>query len=259
MLIVKATCPNCGAPLGLGDGQQRVLCRYCNQSLRVEAPAAGAPVTETRLAKDAVAREDVDRVIQLVLDGERDGAIQHYARVAGLPPAEAEKAVDQLLQPSMGRLTRQLPINWFGFLLTFVVVGACAGGAFWSARAALDGSPAFWVLSALLSLGAVRQIFWFVPKAISTFVDAFGAEGQARVLKRAILRPQFVKGGSVVLLALEVHPAKGGAPFVDEETLLVRDESIGKLEPGNVIPVRYDEPARKRVFPVSPIEVAGRP
>lgn len=258
MLIVKATCPNCGAPLGLRDGQQHALCRYCCTSLRVEAPAAGAPVTQAALAREVVAREDIDRIIQFVLDGKRGEAIQHYARVAGLPPAEAEVAVDQLLVPTVDRMTRQLPLNAFGFVLTFTIVGACGGGAAWSAGAALDDSPAFWLLAVALALGAARQIVWFVPKAISTFVNAFGAEGQARVLKRSVLRPQLVRDGSVLVVAFEVHPAGGGAPFVDEETLLVQDESIAKLEPGNLIRVRFDEPRRTRVFPVSPIEVVGR-
>lgn len=258
MLVVKATCPNCGAPLGLADRQAHVICRYCDLSLRIEAPEPGAPATETKLLPDEVPREQIDRVKQLVLDGKRDEAIQVYGRAAALSAAEAEKAVDALLLPTVRKLVRQVPINAFGFLLTFVVVGSCGGGAAYSARAALDESPAFWGLFAILAFGVVRQILWFVPKSVSTWVQAFGAEGRARVMKVTVLRPNLVKDGSVALLALEVQPARGGPAFVDEEVLIVRDTTLAKLEPGNVIRVRYDEPARKRVFPISPVEVVGR-
>src|SRR5262245_45853498 len=88
MLAVKATCPTRGAPPGFGDGQRHVLCRYCNTSLRIEAPPAGHPAAPTRLARDAVSPQDVDRILQLVFEGKRGEAIQHYAQVAGLSLAE---------------------------------------------------------------------------------------------------------------------------------------------------------------------------
>ena len=56
----------------------------------------------------------------------------------------------------------------------------------------------------------------------------------------------------MAIVLFEVYPADGGAPFVDEEAFLLRKESVEKLAPGNVIPVRFVR-ARTRVFPASPI------
>jgi hypothetical protein len=259
MLIQKASCLGCGAPLGLSAGQRVVICAYCNASLQVAPVVAGtdgqaaAVVTNT-----GVAPEEVERVKQMVLAGQRDAAIAHYAQIAAVPLADATKAVDELVVFALYRLLRQAPINWFGFVLYGVIIGGAGVGAYFSVLGALAGTSWLWALAALCVFVVLWQTRSFVPKVISTAVSAFGTDGRARVLKRTILKAGYHRGGTLLQVLFEVTPARGGASFIDEEALLVRDESVEKLVPGNIVPVRYDEPGRKRVFPTSPITVVGR-
>lgn len=250
MLVTKLTCPGCGAPLGLADGQRFVICSYCNSSLRVDNSEPAAPATRL-----AIPPEEIERVKQLVLDGRSDDAYAHYAKLAGVSIEDASKAVDRLVFSALNRLLAQAPINWIGFALTAAIVGAAGAGLVWSI---LRGGWVFAIVGAVCALLAALQLRWFVPKAISTAVYRFGSKGRARVVRRTVLRKGFRRGGTLVLVQFEVSPARGGNPFVDEEPLLVRDENVSKLEPGNLIAVRYDEPERRRVFPVSPIQVLGR-
>ena len=53
---------------------------------------------------------------------------------------------------------------------------------------------------------------------------------------------------------MDVRPEDGRPPFRDQETMLVRNESMPKLQPGQLIQVRYDPMAHDRVFPISPIK-----
>jgi uncharacterized Zn finger protein (UPF0148 family) len=259
LLVTSVSCPNCGAPLGLRDGQRHVLCGYCNSSLAVGAAPAGAAAASApapvQLTSDRIAKEDIERVKQLVLDGKRDEAIAHYQRIASVPRQEAEAAVDQLALSSVWKLSRRAPINAFGFALFLGMIGLGVGLAAWGASEVME-SPGF----ALLVLFGVLLAGWhfvrLIPKAISSAVAAFGAEGRGRVIKCAALRPMGDKG-MMLLVMFEVQPAGGDAPFVDEEVIAVRTESVAKLEPGNIVPVRFDG-ARTRVFPVSPITVVGR-
>jgi hypothetical protein len=235
-----------------------VICIYCDSSLLVEefarAPNQGAP--NVALTPEPVSKEDIARIKALVLAGRRDDAIAVYEKAAGVPRAEAAKAVHELMIPTVWAQMRRMPLNAFGFLLYFVLIGASAALAIWAAFVGLE-SPAFFVLAALAGLTCLRFVVSFGVKLVSTYVASFGLPGRGRVLKRALIgvrledRP---KDGVTAIVLFEVAPADGSAPFVDEESFLLRAESLDKLAPGNVVPVRFDR-ARTRVFPVSPIQV----
>lgn len=260
MRIARADCPGCGAPLAVHEGQRHVICAYCDSSLRIELPAPGGPQVAVRLSDEQVPAAEIERVKQLVLDGRRGDAIAHYAAVAGLPVREAEQAVDLLIVPELGRLLRRAPVDLFySFVLTLVIGGVTGFGVRWGVLGTLAGDlPGPAVVAAVSALLLVLHLRWLIPKLVSTYVARRGAPGHARVVKRTLLRPDYVKGGSAVLLLLEVRPATGDPAFLAEEALLVRTTSLDKLLPGNVFRVRYAEPARDRVFPVSPIEVVAR-
>jgi hypothetical protein len=257
MLVVKASCPHCAAPLALADGQRSVLCGYCDVSLTVQAASTPGAATTT-LTKQAIAPAEIDKVKQLVLDGKRAEAIAHYAAIAGLSAKDAETAVNALTWPTIAQMIRQMPLNSFGFLLYAVLFGVPAGLAALGITRGLAGAWWGWLIAAPTVLLALLALRGFVPKARSSWTSSFGSVGRAHVIKRAVIRPSFVRGGSIVVVAFSVTPQGGGAPFVDEEVLLLKDESVAKVDPGNVMNVRYDEPGRRRVFPVSPIEVLGQ-
>lgn len=249
-------CPRCGAPLPLPSGATAVICAYCNASIRVELPVAGAAGARPTLTMQAIAPDVVEQVKQLVLAGKRPDAIALYAEHAKLERPAAEKAIDGLLTPLLLSMTRRAPINAFGFFLVAVILGACVAGLWWSVPR-VPVNVGYLLLALLCALVAGWHVWWFVPKAISTGVGMWGSEGRAAILKRVVLKPGFRTGGTLVAVVMRVEPVGGGAPFVDEETMLVRDESLSKLEPGSVIRVRFDGGRDRRVFPISPIEVVG--
>ncbi len=251
MHIVSARCPNCGAPLDLVEHQTHAICAYCSVSFRIDSPGESAGILA-----DPLPAQEVDRVKALVLEGRRDEAIDHYARVATLARTDAERAVDQLAFWALMRKFRRLPINAFGIASTFGVVGGFGSLGAWSALRA-SGSTPWWALAAACAALVALQVRWLVPRLGPTLVSRFGADGRARVLRRAVLRP--MRGGTLALFAFEVQPVDGSAAFTVEEVLALGDASWARLEPGNVARVRFDEPARRRAFPVSPIEIVDGP
>lgn len=258
MLIVKATCTNCGAPLSLADGQRHVICAYCDVSLMVDLgarPGESAVSPSVSLSSESVSADEIRHVKQLIFQGKRAEAVQHYARTAGVASAEAELAVTHLLVPELFRLYRDMPINGVGLVVVTALIVGAAGGATFGVMNASEGAVyvVLAVVGALLCLLFVR---WLIPKLNSALVCRFGARGRARVVKRSAVHT-FKQGHVAALLLFEVHPAGSGPSFFDEEPILVRAESLAKLDPGNVVLVRYDEPRRRRVFPESPITVVG--
>lgn len=255
MKVQHASCTHCGAPLRLGEALRLVICAYCNATMAI---AHLGPASEPSLQQVQVAPADVERIKRLVLDGRRDEAIAHCASVSGVSRDEAAATVDQLLIPTVYELARGMPINAFGFAIGLGGFGLGLALAAWGASLVLEeswGGVALVLLGALLAYGGVRYL---VPKAIATWISSYGATGRAAVRRRVVLRDDFARGGVLLLVLFEVIPDRGGASFVDQEAILVRADRVARLEVGNVVRVRFDEPGRTRVFPVSPIEVVGR-
>lgn len=254
-LVSMSRCPNCGAPLSVDGAGPSVICIFCNTSLRVARPSAGEAVAE--LAAIEVSGEDVERVKQLLLDGKRDEAIAHYARVAAVSAADAERAVENVYLSAYWILTRHLPINLFGVALYGGLVSLGGGLAAWAASAAGD-TPALWALVALGGGFAFHQCWRFLQHLRATWVCSFGALGRGRVLRRAVVREIKERDGFFVVVLFEVTPEDGSAPFVDRETLFVGPQTLEKLAPDNVVRVRFDR-GRRHVYPATPIAVlAGR-
>lgn len=256
MHVHPLTCPSCGAPLPLEAAQRLALCAYCNTSVRVVAdPSAPGP---TRLAADHVPRPIVEQVKQLVVAGRHDEAVALYAQHAGVPPAEADAAVKQLITPLLFRLTSRMPFNGVAMVIAFALIGAAAAGAGWAALQAIAHNPVFALMALACAAVALGLALHVAPKIVSALVLRFGPEGRARIVKVVVLKADYARGGTLLLALMDIAPLSGGAPFRDEEAWLVRNESVAKLAVGNIIRVRYGHGRDPRVFPISPIEVVGR-
>jgi hypothetical protein len=254
--VTKLMCPTCGAPLRLSLGQRHVICVYCDMSLLVHetAPAAGASAPRVTLTPEPISKEDIARIKTLVLADQQEEAILLYGKTAGVSRADATKAVHQLMIPTLWKQMRRMPLNLFGFLLYLVLIGASGALAVWATVAGLE-SPGLFAVTALAAFACVRWVVSFLVKLVSTYVVYLGRPGRGRVLKRAIIdAPNDRWEGVTAIVLFEVTPADGSASFVDEEAFNVRKESVAKLAPGNVMPVRFDG-ARTRVFPIFPIQV----
>ncbi|WP_437960529.1 hypothetical protein WME76_13370 [Sorangium sp. So ce119] len=251
LLLSMTSCPNCGAPLSVASGQRHVICIFCNTNLFVERPATGAPVAQIRA--QTASKDDIERVKQLLVDGKRDEAVDHYARAASVSRDEAEQAVANVFLSAYWTLVRHLPINGFGFFLYAVFVLGGAGLAAWAATRAVE-SPAYLILVAAGGLFAILQLARFLRHLASTLVASFGSLGRGRVLRCSVVREFVKQKGFFVVVVFEVAPDDGSPAFVDQETLFVGEESLRKLSPGNVVRVRFDG-RREHVFPATPVTV----
>lgn len=254
-LLSMVTCPRCGAPHSLAPDRRVVICIYCNTSLLVGA-MAGETATSAPVSAQPVSKEDVERVKQLLVDGRREEAVALYAGLASVPPGEAEAALDAVVVSSYFALTRELPINAVGFVAYALLIGGGLALAGWAVARALAGSPAWFAAAAAGVAFAAMRAVSFARHLRSTLVTSFGALGRGRVMRRAVLREMKEHDSYLIAVMFEVTPDGGGAPFVDQENLLVKETSLQKLSPGHVVRVRFDA-ARARVFPTTPIQVLG--
>jgi uncharacterized Zn finger protein (UPF0148 family) len=255
MQALALACPHCGAPLDVKADDRVVLCIYCRGTCRIVADPKhpeGAPVAEKR----EVSKETTDEVIRLILDNKRAEAVALYASAAGVEPAEAETVVQNLMTSLVLKLARHLPIKWGAIPIHLVLLAGIAAGAVWAGNCAANGTPALALLAVLL-----LALFFFWLRSLwrhtrSRIVAAWGAQGRAQVLRTAIVRREYRRGGTLIVVGWDVRPNDGSTPFRDEETMLVKNETLPKLEPGNIVSVRLDR-KRALVFPVSPVTVVG--
>jgi hypothetical protein len=255
MKAVGCNCPHCGAPLDVRTDETFVLCLYCRGTCRIllDPSHPEAPATAE---KKEVPKETADEVIRLIVDGKREQAVVLYSRAAGVDRADAEIAVKRLVSSLVVKLSKYLPISWGAVPIHLAILGAMAAGGVWAGQKALQGPAALWLLAAVLFVlffYGMLSLWWHTRSRITA---DWGAEGRAEVLRTSIIRREFRRGGSLIVVQWDVRPNDGSAPFRDDETMLVRNETVPKLEPGNVIPVRFDR-TRRFVFPVSPVTVVG--
>ena len=247
MFVAAVTCSECAAPLALGAGQEHVICVYCRRSLRVASARTGV-----RIESEPVAPGDIERVTRLILDGKHGAAVAHYARAAQVSRGVAEAAVTGLELPELSRVLRGVPLTRFGIVLgaTLLVLALTTAG--WAFSRVADGGFGHVAVLVVAAFVSTSVLLWLLPKAWATFVARFGTVAKAKIVQRTLLRAGVRPGASIVLVLLEVEPLAGGRAFYVQQALLVQDRAIGGFEPGSLLYVRFREPGRARVFPVSP-------
>lgn len=260
MTTKSLNCPNCGAPLSVTTKQTVAICLYCSASVRIAAwPEAAASETGTLTSPTSVIeeipQEVSERVKQMVVEGARAEAIQFYAEQAGVSPAEAETAVNQLAIHLVPKLIAQMSMRIGWLLVHSLIVAGQALALVWSTLWVLRGGYIWLVaLPVLLGFTLYKHLRWLIPRGISSWVYHYGSEAHARILKSSAIYPMH-KGAMLVRLLMEVQPLSGKPSFRDEESLLIHEDSLYKVQPGNVIRVRYARGRTDRVFSTNPIEV----
>lgn len=257
VLVSMSSCPNCGASISSRGESRYAICIFCNTSLTLSsAPGSGAATSPApSFTAQAIAREDVDRVKQLLVDGRRDEAIALYASLASVPREEAARAVENVFLSSYTEIVRHLPIGLFGVFFHLTWIALSAGVAAWGA-VNLGDSLAYLAPLVLGGLLAAYRLFMFARHLRATYVSKLGARGRGRVVRRAIIREDKAKDEFFIVVVFEVTPDDGSAVFVDQETLFVGSSSLAKLVPNNVVPVRFSG-GRSHVYPISPVTVTG--
>jgi hypothetical protein len=259
MKVEILSCPSCSAPLSFTPQQSVTICLYCNSSIRITSNNAGNGQSRSP-AQTVAQRQEIDPAIiesikQLVVDGKRLDAIRQYEEAAAVTRAEAETAIDKIIDSLMGQLTRQIPLNLIGITVPLLILTTTGAGAVWSLLQLFNGRFLYILPVLLLAFLFVRTLRTFIPRATSTWVARFGRLGQATVLRTAVIRSNFHQDGSLIVIFLEIQPGSNYPLFCDQETLLVSPHSLARLQPGNVIQVRFNPSNLEMVFPVTPIQV----
>jgi hypothetical protein len=221
------TCPNCGAPLTVGEDPTVALCLYCDTVVRL-APAQAQPGGER--AAD-IAPETVHQIKQLLLQGRRADAVKSFQQAAGVDEGEAAAAVLAFSrQLSLGVVQAQ-QLNPRGALLFLLfLLGLVAAVA-----AGVMGIIPPW---AAVILGVVAVILlWPLARGTFTTVRYLNApRAEATVLRAAPIGE--IGAAHVFRVLLEVLPP-GGTPFPAEMNLPVRRRNVPGLRPGIVLRVKY--------------------
>ena len=252
VLVSMSSCPNCGAPISRGGDARYAICIFCNTSLTL---AAGTGAGDPAFTAQAMAKEDVDRVKQLLVDGKREEAIALYASLAQVTRAEAEQAIENVFVSTYFDIVRHLPINAFGFVLYLGLIALGVGLAAWGAKHV--GESTGYVVPVVIGVAfTLYRTYALIPHLRATVVSAFGARGRGRVVRSAVIREQRERDEFFIVVVFEVTPDDGSAVFVDQETLFSGSSSLAKLVPNNVVPVRFNG-ARSHVYPIRPVTVIG--
>jgi uncharacterized membrane protein len=255
MPVEALNCPKCGAPLPAFGKHTVAICVYCNSNVRLKPGPAGQPEAATLSAEELPAGV-VARIKELVAIAHRAEAIKLYQQYVRVDEDAADAAVERLGKLIIFRLTDQMPLNWLGAFTGSVPIVLSAIGAAWAASLALAAGGLAWEW--LLALGlAALSLYWlrgYLRRLRSNVVTAVGPHARAEVIRLGIISDKFRDGGTLVTVEMDVRPDDGRPAFRDQETMLVRNESLPKLQPGQVIRVRYDPLGHDRVFPDSPIK-----
>jgi hypothetical protein len=161
-----------------------------------------------------------------LLVAQQPGTEQASLKVEGLPPLEVARVKDLLLDGK-----RDQAIAHYMRLASIIL----------------------WLFLALPIVLFFFRIAAFYRHARATWTAAFGSKGNAKVLRCGVLREVNADAFHTVC-HFEVTPADGGETFQDQEVLYVGAETLKKLQPGNIVNVRYDG-SRQHVYIQMPVIV----
>jgi hypothetical protein len=230
-MVEALNCPKCGAPMPMPAGGDLWLCVYCASIVRVvPGPAAAQATVAGEAAPEAMAQ-----IKQLLLSGRAAEAEEHYRRVTGADPAQAQAAVKQLQQQLSVNIMRRQQLTAYGW----IVVGLAAMGVAASACAGLAGALApHWAIG--LALFPASLFLVFGPGLLTSLRYLTARAARAIVLNTTHLGRLPARGGEIHAYRVLVEVQPGGAqPFRAELMMPVRQQSLAHLRPGTVLQVKY--------------------
>lgn len=227
-------CASCGGPLGAALARAQgglVPCLYCGALLRFsESAPEAAPTVERTLPADVI-----DRAREAALRGGRAEAIALVMRDGGVSEAAAALAVDDVIKNLGSKTVFSQTLNAFGWVLVFAGVACVLGGItilVWPTPARLLGVV-------FLGFGALN--LFVLGRGVRKSIEfLFAARGVAVIRRSIEVGPTpFADGCRVYSLAVDVAPDAGGEPFHARLVVPVRPISVGKMEAGKKLGVRF--------------------
>lgn len=226
------SCPQCGAPLALSAQPQLTICIYCNATVRVSHPAGGAvPAADVVATAKEPTPEALAEIKQLLVNGQRAEALARYQALTGLAEAEANTALQSLVNQVSIAIIRNQELNAWGWLYVALAVFALGFSIVAGAMQWLSG-PWAW----LIVIGANLWLAFWLRPVFNTLQMLGAVRAPATVLKIAPIgvwnKVHFFR------VLLEVTPAQA-PPFQAQLNLPVRAQSVHKLHPHTQLEVRY--------------------
>ena len=227
-MIEALKCPTCGGPVRLRGQETLTLCLYCNGALKITRAAAAAPSVEVDASVPA---ETVDRIKELILQGDRAGATALYQQTARCDAAAADAAIETYVRAAVNASIFSSTLNAFGVFLYVVGLALIAGGLVVMAR---ELAPKL-VGVLMIALGVVNTLVLTKP-ALKTLRYIGATRGEATILRRALIG----RNGDVstFLLLLSVRDPSG-ATFVTEAPFPARQSAADKVQVGRRFHVKY--------------------
>jgi len=238
-MLQSFSCPNCGAPLKSTPTQTRLVCLYCNTTVRIQ-PEAQPPSVEIDSTLDEA---EMGEIKQLLLDGQKSAALELYSQATGASSDAAAEALKDLSQKLSLEIVRQQQLTRTGIAIVAGYALLTAVGLYLTVFGGVH-----WLISVTAMLYGAWMLYFYYPAVASTVAFRKGKPAKAHVLKLAEigttrLGRQRVR---VFKLLVEVQPQDGTPSYQAEMMLPVREQNVPRAQPGTTIRVKYlpGEPER---------------
>jgi uncharacterized Zn finger protein (UPF0148 family) len=238
-MMQSLNCPNCGAPLKPSPTQTCLVCLYCNATVRIEAEAQ-PPSAEIDCTLDEA---EMGEIKQLVLDGQKEAALELYAEKTGASSEDASQALKDLSEKLSLDLVRQQQLNTSGIVIVAGYATLTLVGLYLTVFGGVH-----WLISVVAMLYGAWMLYFYYPALASTLAFRKGKPAKAHVLKLAEIGRTRIgrQRVGVFKLLVEVQPEDGSPFYLAEMTLPVREQNVPRAQPGTIFRVKYlpGEPER---------------
>lgn len=232
-------CPNCGAPLNTHPGQSRAICLYCNTTLRL-APDTQPPSAEV---DNTLNEAEMGEIKQLLLDGQKQQALELYMRATEAGEEDARQALADLGEKISLDVVRQQQLTTGGIFIVGVYGLLTVAGIY-----TLYSGSIHWLISMAAMLYGAWMLYFYFPAVASTLAFRKGKPAKALVLKLVDIGKTRIgrQAVRVFKLLVEVQPLDGSPPYLAEMLLPVREQNVPRAQPGKKFLVKYlsQEPQR---------------
>ena len=228
--IESLNCPNCGAPLNVKQDDDIAFCSYCNSSIHINKHEETG---EHNVVHKAISPEDIRKIKQLIMSGNKTQAIALYQKVSDTDELQASKIIELFVKGITNKISLNRPLSIKGiiFSLLFLLVFIFS---------------AYILISGISKLGIVKVICWVLMIFInlisisrSIFVTIKYSTKKwtkATILKYFLISEK--KKLSFFKVLLDVQET-GGNSFRTETNIVIKTDDIAKLQEGKTIDVKY--------------------
>ena len=185
----------------------------------------------------------MEKVKQLLLDGQAGAALELYCQLTGASPEAAREALADLGQKLSLDVVRQQQLTpaGIGIVIIYALVALSGLGLWASGRV-------HWLVGLVLFFLGAWMVYFYYPALAATLRFRRGKPARAEVINLAEvgvtrLGKQRVR---VFALLVEVHPEDCSPPYKAEMRLPVREQNVMRAQPGTSIRVKYlpDQPEK---------------